>query len=610
MMAQAYPHPVQLNAVPQHAVQPQMHAGPPGQPTAVAMQHLNPHQGLAPGMAPQLLQGQQFAPRLLHQYQRRAMGHPGMNPGFPGTPVNTGAMPAHLQQQLHQQRIISQQQQQHMMHQAAQQNAALNIQQQHQQQAHMQQQLQAAQIQQAAQLQAVHLQQQHVQQQQQQAQAAQAQAQAQAQAAQAQAAQAQVQAQQQQQQQQQQQAALMRPQQKIGNGVLKLLQFCEHLSSAEGNKRDLNHWRKFVNEFYSHSGVMRHNLWRSKTRETKRFEITTPVLARYYYSLYEYGIKNIQLVMENAREREMSGQTVVESQKTSFVYWFENGTQVVAHGTLRAQLNVAAQIDCLEFDTAEHTEYIPRFILSNRSLTSSPDQKASPRVNAKGLGKRQHQQLPPPPPPLPDSPIGEWGVPDQVFKLLELGETLSSMRDLFVFSQQNPSLEPRQVLQAYVQQFQNQQLAHQQNLAHAQAQQANAQAQAHMQQQQQLLGMGTPHMQHAVPPGIQGSPAMPNSPHLSQNGIPGATPSPAQAHLQAPGMAAQHSQQHHGANGANGATPVNPNTSPNVTGKRRRASTAGVKTEAQDDGDSVPPPPKVKASPRTGNANKRQKQAS
>src|SRR3954453_2222011 len=60
MMTQPYPHPGQLNAVPQHAVQPQMHAGPPGQPNAVALQHLNPHQGLAPGMNPQMLQQQQY----------------------------------------------------------------------------------------------------------------------------------------------------------------------------------------------------------------------------------------------------------------------------------------------------------------------------------------------------------------------------------------------------------------------------------------------------------------------------------------------------------------------------------------------------------------------
>ncbi|KAF3933383.1 hypothetical protein ABW19_dt0205882 [Dactylella cylindrospora] len=392
------------------------------------------------------------------------------------------------------------------------------------------------------------------------------------------------------------------------SAVSKLLQFCEHLSTLEVNKRDINYWRQFVRDFYSPTGVMRHNLWQSNTKETKRFEITTPVLARYYFSLYEYGIKSIQLVMDNAREREINGISLVESSRASFIYWFENGTQVVAQGVLRATLNIASQIDILEFDTTEHTEYIPRRIFTNtiRSLTSSPDQKASPRINSKALGKRQLQQPPAPPPiSIPESPIGVWGVPDQVVKLLELAETLSSMRELFGFSQQNPTLDPKQVLNAYLQQYQNQQEAQQRALA----QQASLQAQ--MGQQQQLMGMGTPHMPNAVPPGIQGSPAMPNSPHIS-NGVPGATPSPAPSHMQAPGMVAQHSQQHHGANGANGATPVNANTSPNASGKRRRASTTTVKNEGGDDGEATAAPAnvKVKQSPRTGNASKRQKQNS
>ncbi|KAF3911494.1 hypothetical protein ABW20_dc0107094 [Dactylellina cionopaga] len=553
------------------------------------------------------------------------------------------AQAAHAQAQAQQQQQQQQQAQQQSQAQPnsqqptpQQQQAALqNMQQAQQQQAQQQQAQQQAQAQAQAQQQAVQQQQQQQaaqqQQQQQQNQANQQQQPTPQQTPQPNQSTPQAQsapnAQQQHQQQQMalaaahaQQQALMRPQQKIGTAVLKLLQFCEHLSASEGNKRDLNHWRKFVNDFYSHSGVMRHNLWNSGGKETKRFEITTPVLARYYHSLYENGIKNIQLVMENAREREINGSSHVESQRASFIFWFENGTHIVAQGTLRASLNMASQIDILEFDTSEHTEYVPRRILENakRASTSSPDQKASPRVNSKAVGKRQQmQQLPPPPPPIsiPDSPIGAWGVPDQVVKLLELAETLSSMRDLFGFSQQNPSLDPKQVLQAYVQQLQNQQIAHQQSIAHAQQQHAQQMLQQQQQQQhaqqQQMLAMGTPHMQNSVPPGMQGSPAMPNSPHLSQNGIPGATPSPAQSHLQAPGMVAQHSQQHHGANGANGATPTNPSASPNVTNKRRRASTAGVKTEAPDDGDvPVPPPAKVKQSPRTGNASKRQKQAS
>jgi len=201
------------------------------------------------------------------------------------------------------------------------------------------------------------------------------------------------------------------------------------------------------------------------------------------------------------------------------------------------------------------------------------------------------------------------------------------MRDLMTYSKENPHFMPKQALHSYVQQLQlnqqQQQQAQQQFAAHQHAMQAQASNQGQMPgQQQQLIGMGTPHMMNAMPPGMQGSPAIsnmrldvPGSPHLSQNGAPGSTPSPAHVHLQAPGMVAQHSQPHHPTSNPStqgNANATSANTSPNTTNKRRRASTTVVKNEAgEDGGDAGSNPsatPKVKASPRVGTGNKRQKQ--
>lgn len=92
---------------------------------------------------------------------------------------------------------------------------------------------------------------------------------------------------------------------------------------------DINHWRRFVQEFYSPGGVMRQALWNSSTRETKQFEITTQVLARYYFTLFESGIRNVQIMLENTRETVLPNQGhIVDSPKTSFIYWFENGCHV------------------------------------------------------------------------------------------------------------------------------------------------------------------------------------------------------------------------------------------------------------------------------------------
>jgi len=210
--------------------------------------------------------------------------------------------------------------------------------------------------------------------------------------------------------------------------VLKILQFCDYLGfTSEGtNRLDITQWQKFVSDFYSPTGVMRQTLRSSETGEEKQFEISTPVLARYYQTLFESGIKNIQLVMENAREREIPNTNihVVESHRSSFIHWFPNGTHIVHTGSLRVHLNANSQFDIFEFVTNEHKEYVSRASLTNapRSLTGSPDQKSSPRANNRTLGKKlqpQHTSI-------PDSLSTKWGMSDGVVRVLEVTSVDSS----------------------------------------------------------------------------------------------------------------------------------------------------------------------------------------
>jgi hypothetical protein len=124
--------------------------------------------------------------------------------------------------------------------------------------------------------------------------------------------------------------------------------------------------------------------------------------------------------------------------------------------------------------------------------------------------------------------------------------------------------------------------------------------------QQQAQGQRTPNLngpsQFASPSvGHMGLPGAQASPHLGNS----AHPSPAQNHLMGPGVIPQQNQGSLVANGSQGASA---NTSPNVSNKRRRAST--VKTEG-DDGAEVNgagPAPKVRASPKVS-AGKRHKGA-
>jgi hypothetical protein len=116
----------------------------------------------------------------------------------------------------------------------------------------------------------------------------------------------------------------------LGISVLRLHQFADHLSSFNPTQTDnsIEHWRKFVNDFFSPVGVMRQQLRNNEKNEFKQFEITTNLLARYYYTLFESGIQTIQMTLEHPREKPMMNGMSVECAKTTFIYWFEGGCHV------------------------------------------------------------------------------------------------------------------------------------------------------------------------------------------------------------------------------------------------------------------------------------------
>lgn len=101
------------------------------------------------------------------------------------------------------------------------------------------------------------------------------------------------------------------------------------LSQSRGEAQDLQYWQSFVDKFYAPGGVLRQGVCNPQAGSFKQFEISTPALARYYLTQFTSGIRQIQMVVEGPRERETpnSGH-IVESPKTSFIYWFTNDSQV------------------------------------------------------------------------------------------------------------------------------------------------------------------------------------------------------------------------------------------------------------------------------------------
>jgi hypothetical protein len=146
--------------------------------------------------------------------------------------------------------------------------------------------------------------------------------------------------------QQQQQGDKLR-----GQCLMKLMQFADHLSkftlsskpletymangatrvAAQRSKQqeDLIYWMNFVNQFFSPRGVLRHSLWMTDESSNKQYEIPFSALPRYFHTHFESGVKTMQLVTENGTEKALpnSGH-YIESQKSTLVYWFDNGSQV------------------------------------------------------------------------------------------------------------------------------------------------------------------------------------------------------------------------------------------------------------------------------------------
>ncbi|KAL3496046.1 LIM-domain binding protein-domain-containing protein [Aspergillus germanicus] len=391
-----------------------------------------------------------------------------------------------------------------------------------------------------------------------------------------------------QQQQQQQNAAMLMQQQRMairGQSILCLGNFAEQLSSfqSRGEANDLFFWQTFVDRFYSPTGVLRQGVYNPQAG-SKQFEIATPALARYYNTQFTSGIRQIQMLIEAPRERDSSnGGHVVESPRASFIYWFTNDAQLFTTGTLRAHFDFQNKIEMLDIVVMNHTEYLPRSQLQALELA---EQKQSPKVT-KNMGKRaQQKQAQQPAFTLPESMVTSNGVPTSVMSFLEVAETISQMQLLFQYSQQHPNLTPSESLRSLVGNIQSQnQMQNAMNPALQQGQNARAPSIGGPNQ------FASPAMAHlALPGGVQGSPHLTGSAH----------PSPAQSNLAGPpGMVPQgQMQQNVGSASA----------SPNVSNKRRRAST--VKMEGEEGGADVngtvaPGPAKVKASPRVGG--KRQK---
>ncbi|KAF2096820.1 hypothetical protein NA57DRAFT_58707 [Rhizodiscina lignyota] len=436
-------------------------------------------------------------------------------------------------------------------------------------------------------------------------------------------------------QQQQQQANRM-----SGASTLRLYQFADHISrykASEQTSRDEQPWREFVERFFATDSSLRHVVKDLKSSHSKQFEVLYPSLPRYFHIHYE-GVDQIQILIEQPSERMTQSPQgimfhIVEAARAKFIYWFKNGTQLVCSGKIWAIFS-EDKITTLHYETQEYEQYVSRSEIELVFSRSTVNATKSPRMTKKAAANQRNQprqgEAVTTLAEIPEAPVGALGVIAPVQTFFEINETITMMTEIMRHVQENPGVAPKDALSALVDQYsaqmqQNPQQTPQQphiNLPPNGMQQmmqqgagmppgARTPGQMGMQQNANMNMpqgfMASPAMQHQFLPGGMPGVNGGGSPHINLNAAnlnPGVssnvhTPSPAQAHMQAPSMVQQMSQQ--GSTGSGASV----NTSPNVAGNKRRRPSA-VKTEDEGGGEVNGVQGKVKQSPRVGQ-NKRVK---
>ena len=228
-------------------------------------------------------------------------------------------------------------------------------------------------------------------------------------------------------------------------------------SQEEDRTKDLDYWQSFVGRFFSEDGLLRKTYWHPE-KGGKAWELPFPTLARYYHKHFTSGVRQMQLHFEQTRDKYLQeGIRLVECQKVSLTYFFDNGHQVIATcldrsisayfeqllatGYLHAEFNREDLFELLEIVITEHTEYVPRQSLENTRI-ESPELKQSPTMSKPQSKRAQQQQKQQaaasknhvPQAPIPKSAVNENGTTDAVWQFIEIVAALATMTDVFKLS--------------------------------------------------------------------------------------------------------------------------------------------------------------------------------
>lgn len=208
---------------------------------------------------------------------------------------------------------------------------------------------------------------------------------------------------------------------------------CADPSQAGDDRANLNAWQGLVLDFFVPHGSFKKLVYNhADQNSTVEHEIAVAVLARYFWTFYVVsGVTKIQMALG-------AGSYAVNAKLfrsfndpfCSFTYYFPDGSQQVANGSVSLQLYPGGEkIFSMDFINVTHEEFISRQVLDDMAFDDfkqSPEKSKSSSKQKQARGGQRIISVS----NLPRSRCGEYGMPKGVQDFLEVSCKACTARSL------------------------------------------------------------------------------------------------------------------------------------------------------------------------------------
>lgn len=162
-------------------------------------------------------------------------------------------------------------------------------------------------------------------------------------------------------------------------------------NADQGEPNLVPRWQTFVDKFFTETGSFIHVVFSGHQERTKQFEIVHAALPRYFYTLFNTDVTNLQITLDGATEKASPPELKVTCDRAKFIYTYKNHCQVVYHGKLTAFWSGSDKMEWLQFEGQGHQQYLTRASVVELFNQLSPNQmnpNQSPRLNKSAKQKQ------------------------------------------------------------------------------------------------------------------------------------------------------------------------------------------------------------------------------